>query len=58
MYYKQAVKMIELILEAMKDTIKEADWMSDETKQQALEKVKNSIDCHLFARNFKTPDKL
>ena len=45
--------MIELILEAMKDTIKDADWMSDETKQQALEKVKNSIDCHLFARNFK-----
>ena len=50
--------MIELILEAMKDTIKEADWMSDETKQQALEKVKDSIDCHLFARNFKTLDKL
>ena len=31
--------MIDLIMDAMKMTIKEADWMSDETKQQALEKV-------------------
>ena len=26
-------------MEAMKDTIKENDWMSDETKQHALQKV-------------------
>ena len=35
--------MIDLIMDAMKKTIKEADWMSDETKQQALEKVSIAV---------------